>query len=213
MGLSVNGLRKGLFFSLSADSLNLTLDNRPALEITDFTGSFSPRYLTAMKPGFVIKGKIGTGAVSGILKLPLEGSVKIDRAELSAISYLKRFDVDINGNVSSDISVRDGVVKVIFNVPDLNIDDSALVVPLLNTFSKLQGALSVKENTIHIDSISLEGEKGYARLKGSITGNVMNMALELMPAAGKLKGMESMLIGKYIVSPGYYVVPVKGPLP
>jgi type II secretion system protein N len=213
IAIAVNGLRKGLFFTLSADSLDLKIDNRPALRITDFTGSFSPRYLAGGKLAFDVKGKIGTGDVNGILKLPLEGSIKTDRAELSEIPYLARFDTVINGHAGSDISINGNVIKIIFNVPDLKIDDSASVIPLLNTFSKLQGALSVKGNTIQIDSISLDGEKGYARLKGSITRNVMDLSLELMPAAGALGTLESMVIGKYIVSPGYYAVPVRGPLP
>jgi type II secretion system protein N len=211
--LSVNGLRKGLFFTLSADSLDMKIDNRPALKITDFTGSFSPRYLAGRKLGFDIKGKIGTGDVNGILKLPLEGSIKTEQGELSEIPYLKRFNTVINGHVSSVMSIKDNTIKLIFNVPDLNIDDSASVIPMLNTFTKLQGVMSIKGNSIEIDSISLDGEKGYARLKGSITDNVMAMSLELMPAAGKLTSLESMVIGKYIVSPGYYVVPIRGPLP
>ncbi len=213
MALSINGLRKGVFFTLSAESLDLKIDNRPALKITDFTGSFSPRYLSAGKLGFNIRGNIGTGDVNGILKIPMEGSIKTEQAELSEIPYLKRFDTIISGHVGSDMSIKDNTIKIIFNVPDLNIDDSASVIPLLNTFSKLQGALSVRENTIQVDSISLDGEKGYARLKGSITNNVMALTLELMPAAGKLNTLESMVIGKYIVSPGYYVVPISGPLP
>jgi len=211
--LSVNGLRKGIFFTLSAESLDLKIDSRPALRISDFSGSFTPRYLTGGKLGFDIKGRIGTGDVSGILKLPLEGSIKADRAELSEIPYLARFDTVINGHVSSDITINGNVIKMLFNVPDLNIDDSASVIPLLNTFRKLQGAISVNDNTIQVDSVSLDGEKGYARLKGRITGNIMDLSLELMPVAGTLNTLESMVIGKYIVSPGYYVVPIKGPLP
>jgi type II secretion system protein N len=213
MALSVNGLRKGPFFTLYADSLDLQLDNRPALKITDFSGSFSPRYLADGKLGFDIKGKIGSGNVNGFLKLPVESSIETDRAELGEIPYLTRFNTVINGHVSSDIKIKDNVMKIIFNVPDLNINDTASVIPLLNTFTKLQGALSVKENTIQVESISLEGGKGYARLKGTIISNVMDLRLELMPAAGKLNTMESMVIGKYIVSPGYYVVPITGPLP
>jgi type II secretion system protein N len=213
MSLSVEGLGKGIFFTLHADSLDLKVEDKPAVKITDFTGSYSPRYLSGGQLGFVIKGKMGTGDVHGIVKLPLEGTIQIDRAELNAIPYLTQFGIDINGSITSDIHIINDDVKVVFEVPDLNIDDSASVIPLLNTFNRLQGALSVKGNTIHVDSISLEGDKGYARLKGIITNNVMHLDLELMPDEDKLNTMESMLIGKYTVSPGYYVVPIKGPLP
>lgn len=213
MRLSVDGFKKGIFFTLHADTLNLQVDNRPVLKITDVTGRSSLRYLTGGQLGFVIKGKIGTGDVNGIVKLPLEGDIQITRAEINEIPYLKQFDMDIKGNISSDITIHGDTAKVVFNVPDLDIDDSGSVIPLLNTFTSLQGALSLKADTTKVDSISLNGDKGYARLKGHITGNVMELSLELMPYAGKLSDMESMLISRYIVSPGYYVVPIKGPLP
>jgi len=40
----------------------------------------------------------------------------------------------------------------------------------------------------------------------------MNLKLELMPDQDKLSDIESMLIGKYQVSPGYYAIPVRGPV-
>jgi hypothetical protein len=213
MSLSVKGFEKGIFFALYAQSLHLTIDGKSALTVTDFTGSFSPGYLTEGSLGIKINGKIGTGNISGILKLPLDGKVTIDSAELSAVPYLLDLPVDINGTVSAESNIRDNAIDIIFDVPDLHIDDSASVIPLLNTFKRLQGALVVKGNLISLDSVSLEGDKGFARLKGDIRGNVMNLALELMPIAKKLSTMESMLIGKYVVSPGYYVVPLKGPMP
>lgn len=211
--LSIEGLKKGIFLTLHADSLNLQIDNEPALHVTDFSGRCSLRYLTGGELAFAIKGRIGTGDVYGILKLPLNADIKIAGAELNAIPYLRQFNIDIMGRVFSDITMDGHTARVVFKVPDLNIDDSGSVIPLLNTFSSLQGAMSLRADTIKIDSISLNGDKGYARLQGNITSNVMDLTLELMPYAGKLSDMESMLIGKYIVSPGYYVIPIKGPLP
>ncbi len=212
LSLSMEDFSKGIFFNLHAGSVDLKIDGRPALRITGFSGSLRPRYLAGGRLAFAINGKIGTGDVNGILKLPLEGRIVIDRAELDAIPYIAGFGLDIRGRVSSEITIRGESVHVIFEVPDLNIDDTASVIPLLNTFRRLQGALSVEGNRITVSSINLEGEKGYARLKGTITDGVMDMQLELMPDEDKLNTMESMLIGKYVVSPGYYVIPIKGPV-
>ena len=41
----------------------------------------------------------------------------------------------------------------------------------------------------------------------------MDLLLELMPDTDQLDTMELMLIGKYIVSPGYYVIPIKRAMP
>jgi type II secretion system protein N len=208
LGLSIDGFKKGIFFSIRADSFNLQIDKKPALSITDFSCDFIPGYLIDRELAFIIKGKIGTGNVNGIIKIPVNGNIKIKDAELDAIPYLTQFGLDIKGTVSSDIDIKGNVADIVFKVPDLNIDDTASIIPLLNTFRRLQGSLSLNNGNVKINSITLEGEKGYARLKGDITNGVMALVLELMPVAGKLNTMESMLIGKYMVSPGYYVIPI-----
>lgn len=209
---TITGLKKGLLFSLHADAVELSVDEKPALNIEDLSVVFNPEYLLKKQLAFFIRGRIGAGDINGLVKLPAWGEIKIEHAELNAIPYLTLFGVNINGHVFAGINIEDNAVEIIFRVPDLIIDDSASVIPLLNTFRKLQGSLSVNEHNLKVDSISLEGEKGYARLKGDITNGVMNLSLELMPVKDRLNAMESMLIGKYIVSPGYYIIPIKGPL-
>ena len=212
MSLSIDGLRKGIFFALYADSINLKIDKQPALSITGFSCRFAPGYLSNGEVAFKVHGKTGDGDLDGIIKLPIEGNLKLNGVALTAIPYLTRFGIDIMGHASSNIEIKGDGIKITLDIPDLNIDDSDSVVPLLNTFRKLQGALSIKGNIITIDSVSLEGEKGFARLKGDIKNGKMDLTLELMPDREKLNAMESMLIGKYIISPGYYAVPIRGPL-
>lgn len=213
LSLDVQGLKKGLLFSIHAEGLDINIDGRPALTITDVSGRFSPLSLLMGRPGFPISGKIGTGTVQGVAEYPADGQVAITGAELSAVPYLSRFGMEIRGRLDGRMNISGDTMNMTFHVPDLMIDDSASVMPLLNTFRRLQGALTVEGNRIAVDSISLEGDKGYARLRGEIADSVMDLTLELMPEAGRLNAMESMIIGKYIVSPGYYIVPVSGPVP
>jgi hypothetical protein len=64
--------------------------------------------------------------------------------------------------------------------------------------------------------MTFEGEKGFARLKGNISNGVMDLELELMPDAGyfvnERESLELALIRQYQISPGYYLIPVKGPV-
>ncbi len=213
ISLTFDDMSKGILFSLNAERLNMAIDGKPALAVTGLRCRFTPRYLPQGKPGFLINGKIGTGDVDGYVKIPLDGKIHIEGAELNAIPYLTQLGIDINGSLTSDIAIKGQSAAVEFEIPDLDIAESALsVIPFLNTFQKIQGALSVENNIITFDSVSLEGAKGYARLKGKITKGYMNMVLEIMPDSGKLTSLEKMIIGKYIVSPGYYVVPLKGPV-
>lgn len=213
ISLSFAGFKKGVFFNIHAENLYLNLDNKRAIHITDFVCNFTPRYLISKQIAFSIAGKIGTGNIDGIVKLPHDSRITVDRVELNAVPYLTGIGIESKGYLSAYITIKKDTANIVFEVPDLGIQDSALtMIPFVDTFRKMQGALAVKGNVIHVDSVSLEGDKGYARLKGDITNGVMNLSLELMPAADKLNTVESMLIGKYIVSPGYYVIPIKGPL-
>lgn len=208
--LSIEGLHKGFLFNLNASSLNLLIDDRPALVITDLTGRLSAVLFKNKSVAISVNGKIGSGNMDATFSTPSEGKITIERAELVSIPYFDRLGLDIKGHLLSDIAIKNNTVKATFRVPDLSIDDSSTVIPLLNTFKKLQGSLTLMNNGIKIESLSLEGNKGYARIKGNISNGMADLSLELMPEVERLTSFEEMLIGKYIVSPGYYVVPIKG---
>jgi len=210
---SITGLRKGLLFNVYADSLDIKVDKTPALRITDISGRINPLFLLKKQFAVSIKGKIGTGDINGSFKLPGQGNMKIDRVEIDAIPYMTSIDMKSNGFISASLNLKDNTLYGEFEIPDFNIQDSAyIMIPFISSFHKIQGAFFLKGNTIKVDSVSLEGEKGYARIKGDITNGSMNLILELMPSADELEPIESMLIGKYQISPGYYVIPIKGSL-
>jgi type II secretion system protein N len=211
--LSIDGISKGIFFSLHADTINLSIDNKPALIINDLSINFTPRHLNAGKLAFLVRGKIGTGTIEGILMPPMKGNFNIDNVDLDSIPYLKMFGVEVGGHLTADIILNNEKVEAVFNVPDLNIGNpDVAVIPLINTFRRMQGSVHLDGNDLQVNSISLEGEKGFARLKGQIRNGLANMTLELMPVEQSLNSLESMIIGKYIVSPGYYTIPINGPL-
>ncbi|GBE03696.1 hypothetical protein BMS3Abin09_00614 [bacterium BMS3Abin09] len=211
--ISIEGIRKGIFFSLYADTIILSIDNKPTLSINDLSIHFTPRHLNTGELAFLVKGDVGTGTIEGILKLPMKGNFKIDKADLDSIPYMKRFGIEVSGHLSSDIKLNNEKMEAIFNVPDLDIQSTAVIsIPLINTFRRMQGSVHLDGNDLRVDSISLEGEKGFARLKGQIKNGLADMVIELMPVEQKLNTLESMIIGKYVVSPGYYVVPINGPL-
>ncbi len=207
---SLNGIRKGLFFTVYADSLELKINKKSALIITDISGRINPLYLFKKQFAFSVKGKMGTGDVEGDFKLPESGSLKIDKAEFSAVPYLTSAGLQGKGLISAIFTLKNNIVDAIFEIPDADIHSSTQAIPLpVTSFRKIQGALQIQGTTIRITSISLEADKGYARLKGDVINGNMNLILELMPSAGKLEPVESMLIGKYQVSPGHYIIPIK----
>jgi type II secretion system protein N len=211
--LSIRGLKKGVFFKVSADTLELKKDDISALRITEVSCRINPLYLLKKELAFSVRGRIGTGNIQGYLRLPESGTLKIDNAEINAIPYFNSLGLKINGLFSAKINLEQNTLNVIFKTSEVDIKDSVfgILQPLKSIYS-IQGALKIQGSVINVKSVSLEGEKGYARIKGDITNGSMNLVLELMPYGDKLKPIESMLLSKYQISPGYYVIPIKGPL-
>jgi len=208
---SIKGLRKGLFFTIYAEGLELKIDKTPALTLTDITSRINPLYLIKRQFAFSVQGKIGTGKVKGFLMLPEKGNFKVAEVEINSIPYLKSAGLAGRGIISGSINFNKDTVNVLFEIPDADIQSTTSRIPMpLSLVKKIQGSLAVKGNTVKITSITLEGDKGYSRLKGDITNGFMKLVLEFMPSMNELTSIESRLLSKYQVSPGYYVIPVEG---
>ena len=213
LDVSLSGFKKGLLFSVYADRLDLSIDRIPALSITEVSGKINPIYLIKKQFAFSIIGKIGSGDIEGSFKLPGNGNLSVHGAELNLIPYLVSSGLEGSGTISADMILKGDVIEVTFQIPDTKIKSLISGIPLpINSFDMIQGSLSLQENTIRIKSIGLEAEKGYARLKGDIINSEMDMSLEIMPSPGKLESYETMLLTQYQVSPGYYLIPIKGPV-
>jgi type II secretion system protein N len=211
LNVTLQGLKKGMFFTISAESLDLEIDKTPALKITDIKSRINPFYLVKKQIAFSVNGKLGSGDIRGSFILPGKGHLNINKAELSSIQYLAYAGFKGSGLITADFSVHGDIVDVVFQIPDSHLKST--MIPLLaDEYRIIQGVVTLKENSVQVKSISLEADKGYARLKGNIKNGLMNMNLEIMPDTGKLEKYESMLLARYLVSPGYYVIPIKGPM-
>ena len=209
----VTGLKKGIFFTVFADRIEFKQEDNVVLIITDISSRINPLYLFKKQVAFSIRGKIGTGDIKGFLNIPESGTLTIDGAEINAIPYIQSLGLKVSGLVSAHINLKNNNVDVYFKTSHVDIEDAITEIPLpFHSFQTIQGVLHLQANTIKIPSISLEGDKGYARIKGDITDGFMSLILELMPSTDELQPIESMLISKYQISPGYYVIPIEGPL-
>ncbi len=211
--ITMTGFRKGLFFSTHADTLDVIMNKKPLLRVTDLKSSIHPLDSARRKRAFSVQGNIGNGSIQGVFNLPDSGTLTINKADLKAIPYLKSLGIVAEGLLSGEIIIKGDTADILFQIPHAELKETALGELLtLKTFQNIQGALMVKGNTVMIKSVSLEADKGYARLKGEISNGVMNMILEVMPEPGRLESFESMLLANYLVTPGYYVIPIEGPL-
>jgi hypothetical protein len=81
----------------------------------------------------------------------------------------------------------------------------------LEVFHEIKGAATIKDETVEVQSLALSGRGVYGRVRGSIKGMNVDMSLELMTdLSSGLGSLAHTVLGQYHVSPGYYVIPLKG---
>jgi type II secretion system protein N len=210
----ITGLSKGPFFNLHLDGLDVYYDDKHAIKFTDLTLQLNPVYLLRKNLAVTLDGKLGSGDIHGDLRLPEGGTFSADSVELASIPYLRSLGVKASGQLSAEVILKKDSMEARFRIDRLQLNESPLsMIPLINSFEEVQGMVTMKGKRITVHSLSLDGEKGYARAKGDIINGSANMTFELMPEFGELEDYEKMLIKKYESSPGHYVIPFSGKLP
>jgi len=216
--VSIDDLKKTPLFTIHINTLLIAMDGREIIKIKAITSRLNQLNLFRRKLRFTVNGRIGRrGTISGYLTIPLftrtgrAGILNINRVELNSIPFLNNTGFEGDGHLSAVIHLNEENTHIEFGLPDLNITGPGIFAfPFVETFHEMQGAINIQGKRIEIKSLGLKGEKGYARLKGYIVDDNLNLILELMPYPDRLTEMETILIGKYQVSPGYYEIPIKG---
>ncbi|MDP2167884.1 MAG: type II secretion system protein GspN [Thermodesulfovibrionales bacterium] len=211
------GLSKGWFFNFRADEITLIRQDKEILTIENVSCRINPLPLLLLKVSLEIEGDLAGGRLAGRATLHRKGisaSVRVDAADASGIAFLSSLGVVERGTLSGDLSLRDGSGEVRFSLDDARLKDrvfSGVPVPL-SLFRAAKAALTVKDGSLSVTSFSLKGEGIYARVKGDVKARVLDLTIEIMPDASFKEKPFLWAIMQYQVSPGYYVIPVRGDL-
>lgn len=218
VAMTVEGLRKGLFYRLYADRIALTSTGTELISLHAVHAKINPLNLIALRIDLSVHGRLGEGSFSGDASLSKKSStmnMDFRQARLRDVQFLTMTGIRGEGTVSGNIILTDQRWHVDFFVGDAAFEPTvhgSVLVPL-NFFHTVKGAVDVDGNTIDIASIYLEGKDIFARLKGVIRGNLMDLRVEVMPEKLLLENpLFISQVERYQVSPGYYVIPVKGPI-
>ena len=215
----VKGLRKGLFYNLHIDRLRLEHAGKEVISLDDIDAHVNPLSLLLLRLNLTTDGKVSGGTISGKMDLSKGGMhmrLDVKKADISEISLFRLAGIRGRGAISGRFIMTDETGHIEFFA------DNALFEPFvfsetnvpLNLFNGIKGAIDIKGNILNIVSIALEGRDIYARVKGVIRDTVMDLNMELMPGRSFnenpffLAGLE-----KYKISPGYYMIHVRGNLP
>lgn len=211
--VKITGLDKGPFFSLHLDDLAVYNGGTHIISASDISVQINPLYLYRGDIGIDLNGKIGTGNINGNFTKPGRGVIKTKDIDLATLQSLKDLGINGSGMLSTETIINETVSETRFTVIGLSMKGGTLdVLPLVSSFTEAQGLIIAEENKTTVKSLSLDGDKGYARAKGKIVKGRVDMVFELMPESGRLEEFEKMLINQYESSPGYYVFPYSGRL-
>ena len=218
LGVEVKGLKKGLFYNLTVDRLTLKSSGDEQVSLNNIYGRINPLNFIMLRLSISLNGGIGGGNFSGranLTKNKMQIELDINKADIAQIPLFKLIGIQGTGTISGRFTMLDDTGHVEFVTKDSRLEPAILSgvnVPL-NFFNSVRGSVDIKGDIINVVSIALEGKDIHARLKGPIKDAVMNLDMELMPGISLIENpLFRGELGKYKVSPGYYVIPLKGNL-
>lgn len=214
----LHGLKKGLLYTIDIDTAVLRRDSHELVTFRNLSLRVYPFSLFFFSLRGVLDGEVYGGAVSGRMEFTRDTqqiTCSLNDVSISEIVFLKRMGLAGRGRLSGTLRINDSTGHAEFASGDARLEPATYAgrrVPL-NLFHTLTGALEIQGDTIRIVSLSLEGEDVFARLKGVVRNTVMDLAMEIMPGRSFLENPFLLAqLEHYKVSPGYFVIPVKGTL-
>lgn len=213
--LKAEGFKKGLFCSFGAEKI--LVSNRrdaPIVTIADLDVRLDWLSLLELTPRLNLNGRINNGRVYG--DIGLKGrenpvSIRGDNVHIKGLPFLERSGIIGDGVLALNFQSINNRGELRFSINDAqfkSIHSTDTDYLPLHLFQRVKGVLIVKQATINVQSLTLEGRGVYIRIKGDIGKNKPNMKVELMMDSSFEWGpfLQGSL-EQYKVSPGYYILP------
>ena len=217
MKLRIVGFSKGLLYNFSIRQIDLSTEkNVPIVSVSDLYAGIDFLSFLTLRPQLDLSGIVSGGRVYGVIGIRGQGAgwgrtinVNGDGIHINGIPALERFGVRGNGNLGFDLHLMDDTGEIKFSILEARLESAFAgggFLPL-DLFQSVRGTLTI-DKTITVKSLTLEGRGVYARVNGNIKGNRLDMKIELMmDSSFVLEPVHAKILGKYMVSPGYYVIP------
>ena len=215
LSLAIPGFKKGPFFTFHAPVLQLKKGDTVLLTMGALTGSINPLSLVLMRLPLSFSGSMGGGAMEGhvdLLHWHERFNLSVDKAEIEQSALLSTLGLSGEGVLSGSVTAREKCFECKFEIREARFTGALYGFPIPpDCFHTVRGLIRANGNDLRIDSLWMEGHGLNARLKGIVKGRHADLTLEIMKDSSFVdSSMLLQLIERFKVSPGYYVVPVKG---
>jgi len=215
LSLEIPGFQKGPFFTFHAPMLRLKKGDTVLLTIGSLTGSINPLSLVLMRLPLSFSGNMGGGTMEGhidLLHWHDRFAIAIDKAGIGQSALLSTLGLSGNGVLSGSVIALEKCFELKFEIREAHFTGAVYGLPIPpDLFHTVRGLIRASGNDLGIDSLWMEGQGLNARLKGTLKGRQADLTLEIMKDSSFVDRSQLLqLLERYKVSPGYYVVPVKG---
>jgi type II secretion system protein N len=216
--IEAQGLKKGLFYTVDIDALVLKGGKGELISVKNIRGHINPLFIPLLQLRLSGNGAVGDGDISGNLILSrgkIKGFLNFQKVGFGDLHFLKLTGIKGNGTLSGSVTISESAGHAEFVSRDAVFEEAEFsgVKAPLNIFHMVTGSLDLRGGIIEIVSLAFQGKDIYARLKGDIRGNMMDISMELMPGKSYIENPFVLAgLDAYKISPGYYIIPVKGNL-
>lgn len=222
--LKTEGFKKGLFYNFSAERVLIKEKSAnedsetPLLIFQDVNVRFEFISLFRLSPEVSFNCRIGHGVVAGKVGLTGKKSLEIkgDDINVNDIPFFESLGIYGDGILSGNYLFHNKKGELKLSVNDARLKDTYLAGVFLpmNLFNDIKGVMTINDDTVEVGSLAMSGKGVYGRVKGGIKANHMDLSLELMTDSSYATGAIPLaILEQYKISPGYYVIPLKGDIP
>lgn len=214
--LKIEGFRKGFFYNFKAGRIVLIREKtnggrEPFLVIDEVEAEVNFKSLFMLSPQIDFTCLVYEGFTRGTVRLFGQERVSIhgSNSRIKEIHFLTRSGFAADGLIDWNIHFREEKGEIKFSIREANLKNLLPGFPL-ELFNLVNCAMEIHNDILSISSCSLEGSDLFARLKGKVTAENLNLMAELMTGPTfKWPSQLGSFVEIYKVSPGYYVVPLQ----
>ncbi len=182
------------------------------LTIHDIDITPEPSSFFTLVPQLNINGKVNLGKVHGLIAIRYPAPdmhIVGENIQIKDLPMIERTGISGDGTLKFNFlrGDRKGVVTFSIDNAKLKGDVTGIGVLPLDVFKNVRGLFTI-ENTVHVDSLTMEGKGIYVRMKGTIKESNFDGNIEIMmDSSFDLYAVLEALLGRYKISTGYYVIP------
>ena len=173
-GITAENFHKTLLLGFKAENVKVTVEGKDAMNIDKIRGAISPLSLLLLRPKVNFSIDAASGTVKGVFSHGLLSGENLLTAEaegvrLGSIPSIKN---GMDGKFDGDLSLEGDQGKLTFEMSGLS--------NFPYGFTSANGLITINGGALKLESVSLEGDAIYAKVKGDIKNGSYNVVTEIM---------------------------------